>query len=147
MNKILLSTVLLFFPAFINANIYNAMQKFNMGEGQFKNECLDLKKMCAEEKIALCKQHINDCLALKNQFIERLGSEGCSEQLFKEKLAQKIALCERHMSEMKALCDRHHMEEASLYAKGRLMIDQFKAQMKAQSMMSQFRSGFGSMMG
>lgn len=136
MNKILLSTLFLLSPALINANVYEALQRFNMAKGQYANECMELKKMCIDEKIALKKQQLHECLALKDQFIARVKSEGCSDQMWKEKLAQEIALCEKHMMEKTALCDKHHMAEVALHTKGRMKLAEFKALLKVGSMMN-----------
>lgn len=125
-KTLLLSTVMFSSSLLFGANIYDAMEKFNSGEQHLKTEHLALKKEFAGEELDLKAKHLRECADLKSDGIARLRTEGFSEQLLKDKLAKKLALCERHMEECKRLCDDHYARGEALFRKAKDKLQSFK---------------------
>jgi len=108
------------------ANTYDAMEQFVMGKKKHKQECFEFKKSTNAEEFDLMKRQHNECSDLELRGLEKLRTQGFSEQLLRDCLAEQVALCARHMEEWKTLCDNQHMRGEDLYRNGKRMLEQFK---------------------
>lgn len=129
MKKILLLlTVLLSSPLLIAVadNTLDALIAFNKGEKKHKNECFEYEKNFLDEKFDLLKKQHDEMFDLRDEVLAKLKSEGFSEKLLKEKLAAKIAMCERHMEQWKSLCEDHHLRGKEMYKNAKAKLDAFK---------------------
>ncbi len=126
MKKLLL-TILLSSPFLINAaNIYEAKDHFIRGEKKHKNECLKMESDFMAAKFDLIRKQHDEMFDLKLKGLEKLKTQGFSESLLKECLAEKVALCERHLEEWKKLCEAHQARGEEFYRKSKAMLDSFK---------------------
>lgn len=127
MKKLLLLFTLFSSSLIMSASdIYEVMDKFVEGEKKHKKECFDYEKDFMSAKFDLMKKQHEEMFNMKREALERLKREGFSESMLREKLAQKVAMCDRHLDEWKRLCDAYHDRGSEFYRRSKEMLKKFK---------------------
>ncbi len=103
-----------------NLIAYNKMEKGHT------YDWVELSRKFHDAKSKLIEKHHIECADLHDEMLHLIKKEGCSEDVFEEKLDHKIALHEKQVEEWRALCEGHSKDAMKFYHAHKQELEQFK---------------------